>query len=174
MPRLQRILVPIDFSVSSENALRRAMTLAKAFGARVDALHVWEPSPYVSPTSLVWLRGEQRSFWEHMKRELEEKLTETVARVAKEEGFDAAAVRSTVVSGYTSETILSTIEEEEFDMVVMGTHGRTGLSHVLLGSVAERIIRIAPCPVMTIKTPAQEERSSEPEIPKGFETPTML
>lgn len=174
MSRLARILVPIDFSSSSENALRQALALARAFDAEIDTLHVWEPSPYVSPTSLVWLRGEQRSFWDHMKRELEEELEKTVTRVLDEEETDAVLVNSRVVSGYTSESILSAIADEGYDLVVMGTHGRTGLSHVLLGSVAERIVRVAPCPVMTIKTPKSDESSREPEIPKGFETPTML
>jgi len=173
MPELKRILVPIDFSTSSREALRRALALAPSFGARVDAMHVWEPSPYVSPDSLVWLRGEQRSFWEHMRHELEDKLRSTVATIVEEEGADEGSVTSRVVAGYTSEMLLSTLRDEGYDLIVMGTHGRTGLSHVLLGSVAERLVRMAPCPVMTIRS-HDEERASEPDLPKGFDTPTMV
>ncbi len=175
MPELKRLLVPMDFSEGSRLALRHALELAETFGAAVNALHVWEPSPYLSPDAVVWLKGEQQTFWAHAKHQLQERLQTTVAEVVAELPEEAGArpVATEVVSGYTSETILSTIREGGYDMVVMGTRGRTGLSHVLLGSVAERIVRMASCPVMTIK-PRESATDAEPDLPKGFDTPTMI
>lgn len=177
MPELKRILVPMDFSDCSREALRQALELAAPFGAATHALHVWEPSPYLSPDSLVWLEGEQKSFWQHMRRELEERLKATVDAVVSEtpeQTEPRAAVETEVVTGYASETILSTIRDGDYDMVVMGTRGRTGLTHVLLGSVAERIVRLAACPVMTIQPGKASSRSEGPDLPQGFDTPTML
>ncbi|HHH30424.1 MAG TPA: universal stress protein [Polyangiaceae bacterium] len=174
MPELKRILVPVDFSTCSREALRQAIELAASFDAEVHAVHVWEPSPYVSPDSLVWLNGEQKSFWDHMRLQLIEQLRAAVDEAVSASGSKPAVIATKVVSGYTSETILSTVRDEGFDMVVMGTHGRTGLTHVLLGSVAERIVRLASCPVMTIKPCEPSKDSGAPELPKGFDTPTML
>ena len=149
MPELKRILVPVDFSDASRDALRHALELATTFDADVHALHVWEPSPYLSPDAVVWLKGEQQSFWEHMKHQLDERLNATVGEVVTETSSDTHRhVETEVVSGYTSETILSTIREGGFDMVVMGTRGRTGLERLRLGSVAEQVLRQAPCPVL--------------------------
>ncbi len=160
----KRILAPVDFSPCSERALASAVSLAAKSGARVDVLHLWEPTPYVSPTSLLYLQGEPQSFWDHMRHDLHRRLEGLVERCRG----DAAGVpvRTYVAAGYPSTAIIDQLEREPdeseppYDLVVMGTHGRSWLAHVLLGSVAARIVRHAPCPVLTVRT---HEPEGEPQ-----------
>jgi nucleotide-binding universal stress UspA family protein len=151
---IRRILIPVDFSDCSREALRHGLYWARALGAEIDLLHIWEPSPYVSPASLVWLNGEQRSFWEHMQRELRQQLQQLLDGVR---GDDATPVKLRVMAGYVSQTILRAVEDDVYDLVVMGSHGRRGLSRWLLGSVAERVVRLAHCPVLTLHAPPKAE-----------------
>ncbi len=171
----KRILAPVDFSPCSEHALRHAFAFAAKCGARVDVMHVWEPSPYVSPTSLVYLNGEQKSFWDHMQRELQDKLAALVERCRGEAA--GVPVEINVEAGYTSTNILEALRTHPYDLAVMGTHGRTWLAHVLLGSVAARVVRHAPCPVLTVRVPEDQknERQGEEKTPgRGFETLTQI
>lgn len=169
----QRILVPVDFSPCSEHALELAFGFADKVGAKLDVLHVWEPSPYVSPSSLVYMNGEQKSFWDHMQRELNQQIDALVERTRGE--AKGVVVERYVEAGYTSGNILEALEQRPYDLVVMGTHGRNWLAHVLLGSVATRIVRHAPCPVLTVRAPHPEnvKREDKPDD-RGFETPTHI
>lgn len=168
-----RILVPVDFSSCSEHALRAAFAFAAKAGARLDVLHVWEPSPYVSPTSLVYLNGEQQSFWDHMRRELSQQLNEMVKR-CRADAQDVVA-DTHVEAGYASSNILEAAARH--DLVVMGTHGRGWLAQTLLGSVAARVVRSAPCPVLTVKEPKRDDKpTTRDDRPpgRGLDTPTHL
>jgi universal stress protein A len=152
----QRILIPVDFSDCSREALRHGLFWARKLGAEVELLHIWEPSPYISPASLVWLNGEQRSFWEHMQRELRQQLQEMVD---EQRSPDDPHVHVRIAAGYVSQSILRALEgPRRYDLVVMGSHGRRGLSRLLLGSVAERVVRLATCPVLTVRVPDDEAR----------------
>lgn len=155
MLSIKRILVPVDFSEGSRCALRKAVMMAETFDAQIDVLHVWEPSPYVSPSQLVWMSGESCVFSDRMHAEFEQRVRQLVSEEAPEH---EARINVIVRAGYTSHDILETLRDEHYDLVVMGTHGRTGLSHLILGSVAERIVRMAPCPVMTIRVTTKKER----------------
>ncbi|MCA9619997.1 MAG: universal stress protein [Myxococcales bacterium] len=143
----KRILVPIDFSATSRAAFERAKELAHELGSEEIALiTIWEPSPYLSPDQMVWLGGgDQESFWTHARRDLRERLE---AFAPRPEGEDYTLTYE-VVAGYPADSIVNAAASA--DLVVMGTHGRTGLFHALLGSVAERVVRLAPCPVLTLR-----------------------
>jgi universal stress protein A len=175
MRNLKRILVPTDFSSGSKRALELAVEMAQAFGASVHVIHIWEPSPYVSPDALVWLNSEQKSFWEHVKATCEMRLASVVAE-ATNEVENAPTISWEVVAGYTTESILAVASSGSCQLIVMGTHGRRGLKHVMLGSVAERVVRACPCPVMTVRAedPPAEDDQPDDETPRVFETPTML
>ena len=154
---MRRILAPMDFSEASREALRYAVMLAERLDANLEVLHVWEPSPYVSPSALVWLQGEQQSFWEHVERDLSRRLRAWVVEIADGK---TSHISTRVEAGYTSQAILKAAEQGRFDLIVMGTHGRAGLSHLLLGSVAQRVSRLAPCPVLTVRAQRPDRESS--------------
>jgi len=138
------ILVPLDFSAHSVTALDRAMDFAKAFGAKIHLLHSYAvPVHGVMPYDFVVPDG----LWDEIRKAAESKLEEFRQRIVSA-GVEAT---SEVSPALPSEAILAAAGEIGADLIVMGTHGHTGLKHVLLGSVAERIIRLAPCPVLTLK-----------------------
>lgn len=151
MKAFRKILVPVDFSPSSRVALEYAVTLAARFQSTVDVLHCWEVPAYLRPDLTVWSGEVSLTLADHARREAEKAMKEFLADVKPAEGIQIAP---RVVSGAPYVTILGAIEEGKCDLVVMGTHGRTGLSHMLLGSVAERVVRHAHCPVMTVRAKA--------------------
>lgn len=174
MSRIQRILVPIDFSAASRTALEHAAALAKAFDASIDILHVWEPAPAVTPAQLGWMAADAGTFCARIERELAERAEALVAEVAPDL---RGRIRIVVEAGYVAHTILGRLETEPYDLVVMGTHGRRGLKHLVLGSVAERLVRQAPCPVLTTRAvptteevDASDEAIEEPQL----DTPTHI
>jgi nucleotide-binding universal stress UspA family protein len=147
--QLRKILVPVDFSLGSVQVVEHALQLAQAFGAGLELLHVWEIPGYVRPDLTVWVGDVSGSFAEHARRD----ATERMAELLDAHGLtDRDDVVTRLVCGTPYASILGALETEEFDLVVMGTHGRGGLSHALLGSVAERVVRHAPCPVLTVRT----------------------
>jgi nucleotide-binding universal stress UspA family protein len=161
---IQRILVPVDFSEGSRAAVRYAVFLAETFGASIDVMHVWEPTPYVPAHQLGWLGNETRSFWQQMSDALGRQLDELLRDVAPD---TTVRIDRRVEAGYVAESILHKLERGEHDLVVMGTHGRTGLRHVLLGSVAERIVRLSPTPVLTVRVPRDAEAKAAREREKA-------
>lgn len=147
---LKTILVPVDFSPDSERALEVAVDLAKTFGARVQLLHCYPINVGgISPYGLVLSDDFDREFREAAGR----KLGEWREKVAAE----SVEVEEILTPMFPSEAIAQTAQERGADLVVMGTRGLTGLKHVVLGSVAERTIRIAPCPVLTVKSDRERE-----------------
>jgi nucleotide-binding universal stress UspA family protein len=143
---LRKILVPTDFSTSAEQALDWAASLAEHYQAEIVLLHV------LPPASLMWaadLDAEQR-----MEQELAQLWTQTEARL-QQEAVDLQGggkkVTPLVVRGQPFHEICEVAKGHQVNVIVMGTHGRTGLSHVLLGSVAERVVRHACCPVLTVR-----------------------
>lgn len=140
----RKILVPVDFSDHSARAVEVARELAKAFGAKLVLLHCYQVNPgAVSPYGIVLPEGFDREVREAAARRLEEWRQEASA-----DGLDVEARLS---STFPSMGISDAASEEKVDLVVMGTRGLSGLKHVLLGSVAERTLRTAPCPVLTVK-----------------------
>lgn len=136
--KCQHILVPVDFSSDAERALDCAIGLAQQFQSRVTLLHVI----YLPEAAEVNLAAYLRQ----VKAEMEQEIIACQKRVE-----DAGvAVDALVIHGVPSHKIVEIAGDKQADLIVMGTHGRTGIQHLLIGSVAERVVRLAPCPVMVI------------------------
>jgi nucleotide-binding universal stress UspA family protein len=140
----------MDFSEHSDKAVRFATTLANKFGARVALLHVVE-DPLVTGA---W-RAE--AFVSNMPELLSGLITSAQAHldeVKKDLAAHGYVVETAVIAGQPARSIVEHATSGDFDLIVMGTHGRTGLSHALLGSVAERVVQKAPCAVLTVRASA--------------------
>jgi len=146
---IRHILAPTDFSDSSKKAISDALDLAQTFGATLSLLHVLEPSPYLGEFTLP-------TMGEELLGDLERQASTALAQLLPEAQQAKIEVTRAVAIGSPSQTIVETAEAEHVDLIVMATHGRTGLSHLLIGSVAERVVRTAPCPVLTIRPPAEK------------------
>ncbi len=146
---LRTILVPTDFSSSADEALRFAEELARVHGARLLLLHACEIGGGISPSADVWPAGgrEPVTVEAYVKAEARAMLDERAARL-RTGGLD---VDVEVVLGEPGRAIVE-VGAARADAIVMATHGRTGLSHALLGSVAERVVRRSSVPVMTFRT----------------------
>ena len=146
MSRIRRILHPTDFSRASGAAFKKALDLAKASKAELLVVHVLAPTvpmvgdAYVSPEVYEDLAASARA---HGKKNVD-----ALVAKAKKAGVRA---KSVLLEGVPHEQIARTARRQRADLVVMGTHGRTGLAKLFLGSVAGRVIAIAPSPVMTVR-----------------------
>ncbi len=148
MVEIRRILCPIDFSDTSRQALGHAIALARWYGSQVTALHVFNPAVLLEPIVLVdfpdtfTLSGKDR---ESLQQQLRLWL----------EGAGAAGLKSDALvrEGHPSRDILECAATLPADLIVMGTHGRGGFERLVLGSVAEKVLRKAPCPVLTVPPP---------------------
>lgn len=144
MNRIQNILVPVDFSDHSGRALDMAVSLAKSLGATLELLHCYQlTANMIPPYGVVIPEGFDRGVREAAASRLEQWREKAAA-----EGVE---VRARLCMIYPSLGIVDAAEELGADLIVMGTRGRAGIKHVLLGSVAERVLRRAPCPVVTVK-----------------------
>lgn len=149
MNAFQHILVPTDFGDASDRALELALDLASKFESKVTLLHAtWLPPYYYSAYAegLGWPTNELEG---QANKALDAAVTKAKARYPQVEG--------TLMAGEPWERILGASKERGADLIVMGTHGRRGLSHVFLGSVAEKIVRLSPIPVMTVCTEAERQ-----------------
>lgn len=145
----KRILVATDFSPGASAALDHAVDLAERFGATVVALHVWPPPTVLRADDALSLAGQPyQQLAELASRRASAEMDEFLAPLAEREGV---WFRRQVAMGDPAETIVEVATDGEFDLIVMGTHGRTGLKRMILGSVAEAVCRHAPCPVLTIR-----------------------
>jgi len=142
MPTVSRVLVPIDFSEHSEKALAYAVELAKGLGAKVHLVHVYPITAYAAPPLLpgpvVFAQ-----FRDESQRVFEELMT----RVKRDYSSE---LTGSLKEGVPHVEILRCASDIGADMIVMGTHGHTGIEHLLLGSVAERVVRGARVPVLTV------------------------
>jgi len=154
MLRLQRILVPVDFSYTSARALDVGIELAEALGAEVVVLHVWEPPRFAS-SSMMFIPAElsEEDIIERIHTEVQMRAVDFVG--GTEHSRDVS-IQTRVESGIAYTTIVDIAKHESIDLIVMGTHGRSGLTHFFIGSVAERVVRYADCPVLTIRAPNAE------------------
>ena len=141
----QRLLVPVDFSEHARLALIYAKDLARRFDARIDLLHVVEHTlqPGFYNTGLVTAHD--------LEPEMEARIREHLERFYREAPGAAADPYCFVVHGHAAVQIAEHAREQETDLIVIATHGLTGLEHFFLGSVTEKVVRTAPCPVFTAK-----------------------
>jgi len=151
----KKILWPTDFSEPSYTALKAADELARHFSARLLLLHVIPPVPiqYPYPDPPVASSFDVALYQQQLALQAEQLLEDLVAqRVSKEV---RAATR--VVTGEPPAEILRLAREEQADLIVIASHGLTGWRHLVFGSVAEKVVRFSPCPVLTIAAPRKEE-----------------
>ena len=156
MTRITLILVPTDFSVTADAALDYAIGLAEKFGASIQLLHVLDDPFVFEGMSAEAYIAEAPVLRTAMLEDARERLRH---RAAPRE--DGVQVEREVLFGHGARTIAEYAAERHVDLIVMGTHGRTGLAHFMLGSVAERLVRTAPCPVLTVKHPDAKGHRSE-------------
>ena len=143
------IVVPIDFSDHSLRALPYALGLAEKYSAEIKILYVNEPALQVS--DMAWVGVDDRA----LKDEHVSDAHKNMDRIVREQIPPEVSAEAVVRNGDSVEEIIQFAEEESADLIVMATHGRGGLSHILMGSTAEQVIRKAPCPVLTLKLPMQ-------------------
>jgi len=137
------ILLPTDGSDGIAQAATHAQALAERFDATVHVLSVVDTrNRFESPTS-----GLSTEAWKEAEAERAEHAIETTVAALPSD----LAVETAVVDGVPKTAILDYVDDEGMDMVVMGTHGRTGLDHYLIGSVAEKVVRRSPVPVVTVR-----------------------
>jgi nucleotide-binding universal stress UspA family protein len=141
---VQHFLVPIDFSPYAEHALDYAIALAQKLQARVIFLHVIQPPLVVGTDMDAW---PSPAFIEELETAIMSDMEGYLARVTSA-GLEGEI---TVVHGVPFQEILDTAKKRQVDLIIMGTHGRTGLPHVFLGSVTEKVVRLAPCPVLVAR-----------------------
>lgn len=141
------ILVPIDFSDKSMRALTYAIGFAEQFGAELRLLYVHEPMPRIS--DMAWQAANETETdtvrVERARKSIDEIIAERVP--------DSVAAKGEALIGSPTREITKFAKEINADLIIMATHGRTGLSHMLMGSTAEAVVRKAPCPVLTLKQP---------------------
>ncbi|MGD8861146.1 MAG: universal stress protein [Myxococcales bacterium] len=142
---VEHILCPVDFSDTSEFALTYAALLAKKLGARVTALHAFELGEGIYPDDAIPMRD---NLMQQLGPDLDRRLSELAARCDH-----GALIETLRVEGAAHRVICEQAEALGVDLIVMGTHGRSGLAHALLGSVTERVLRTAPVPVLTVRKP---------------------
>jgi universal stress protein A len=146
MSRFRRILHPSDFSRASGNAFSRSVELAKANRAELIIVHVWSPvmpisgDGYIPPKAYDEMVAAARG-------EAKKHLDALVAKARKA----GARAKGLLLEGVPFEVITRAAKAQRADVVVIGTHGRTGLARFFMGSVAERVVGMAPCPVMTVR-----------------------
>jgi nucleotide-binding universal stress UspA family protein len=143
---IKTILTPTDFSVHAEHAFRWALAMAADWNAHIVLLHV-APLLYLAYSESLYLMDPAK-----MENELITEAEKRLGELVHQQGT-TGTIETRAVVGEPVWEICRAVEREHADLIVMGSHGRTGLSHVLLGSVAERVMRYAPCPVLIVRLP---------------------
>jgi len=145
---IKNVLVATDFSEWSDAAIIYARALAGTFGARLHILHAVE---FVATADVMGVAVPDlyKGVESAARQQLEGLISETDREI-----FGARPVL--VTGGTPAQAIIDYAKKAEIDLIVLGTHGRRGLSHMVMGSVAERVVRLAPCPVLTVRQPERE------------------
>ena len=146
MLNIRTILVPVDFEEASDRAVQAAAELAKTFGAKVVLMHAYElpfyPYPGASPVGTT-----------DLPRAIRDAATAGLDVIAARIKDKVAVVETLLRAGPPADEILAVAKDKRVDLIVMGTHGRTGIAHALLGSIAEKVLRRAELPVLTVHAP---------------------
>jgi len=151
MADLKKILVPTDFSEESERAAVYAVELARRYGANeVHCIHVSDIPADLLATSAYYMTGPSERFVEQVRQEGRKSLDAFTRK-----NFRDVPVKTVFLEGRPFVEIIRYARENQIDLIIISTHGRGGIKHALFGSVAEKVVRKAPCPVLVVK---QEER----------------
>lgn len=158
IPRpIRQILVPVDYSVHARNALAHAKSIAAEYRATIRVLHIIEPGVHSSFS----LAGGPSVF--ARDPEIEAKVASEMKQLLEEASGPSVPAEFHVVEGRAPVDIIGFAKRNDIDLIVMASHGLTGIEHFLMGSVAEKVIRMAPCPVFTVKAFGKRLTVSEPE-----------
>lgn len=151
MIKITNVLVATDFSEPSESALNYGREFARTFGATLHVLHVVENSMMLVGPEAVGVD------FAKLQSELESRAENTLNRIVTTEDREQLKAVTTVRAGSSPAfEIAGYAKTEGIDIILMGTHGRGVMAHLLMGSVAEKVVRIAPCPVLTVRHPEHE------------------
>jgi universal stress protein A len=157
----QQVLVPIDFSTVALDAVRAAKELATD-STEITLIHVFDPSPLTAPAT-----PDLTPRTKGLPADVERKVMKSLEQIRDRELAGIKKVELNIaVSRFPAKMICQYAEQQPIDLIILTTHGRTGLSHILLGSVAEEVIRKAPCPVLvmrSVKRGALQEAEKAPE-----------
>jgi len=152
MIAMKNVLVATDFGEASDNALAYGRELAARFGATLHVLHVAE-NIYITAFGA----ETYASFAPDLQRDIEANAHRRLAEaVVDSDGLGPATVPVVMTSGMPAYAIIDYARDHDIDLIIMGTHGREALQHLLMGSVAERVVRLSPCPVLTVRTPERD------------------
>lgn len=155
--RLQKIVLPTDFSGCANYALPYAASIARATGATIICVHVVEPVvPAVGYTGL----AEPMPIAD-ISDQLEDSAERQLPKLAECEECEGLKIEEVIVHGDAAAEIVRVAEEHEADLVVISSHGRTGLGRIIFGSTAEAVVRHATCPVLVVKPPPEEETEEQ-------------
>ncbi len=150
-----KILVAVDFSECSSYAFNYAIILAKQFQSEITIMHVIN-----EPVDLRGFYVPHVAF-DQLEREIEEGAIKMMEKFAQENMGDFSNYGTTITTGTPYEEIINKASEISASLIVIGTHGRTGIDHLIFGSTAERVVRGAPCPVLTIRLPSEKEGNTD-------------
>jgi nucleotide-binding universal stress UspA family protein len=152
MMTLKRILVPTDFGEAASTALSYGQALAHAFGATLHVLHVTQDM--FAPALGIELANGPAVL--DLQREVDAFARKELERLVGSEGDGPPTKLLILTSNAPAGLIVQYAKNQQIDLIVMGTHGRKAIEHFLMGSVAEKVVRTAPCPVLTVRTPERE------------------
>lgn len=144
---INKVLVPIDFSDYSKSALRYAVNFAKSFNAEIIVIYVVEPVIYPPDFSMGQIAMPS------INTEWDDRAKDELQKLAKSEIIGAVKVKTIIKTGKPFVEIIETAKEENVDLIIIATHGHSGVEHILFGSTAEKVVRKAPCPVLTLREP---------------------
>jgi len=150
MLEIKKILIPTDFSDYSRYALRYAVAFARSFGAKLFLFHSCEHSVLGAGTEAYHFSVPE--YMTEVEKNEKLRLEDWTAEVAREK----IEVEPLFAVGTAYSTIVDAAREMDVDMIILATHGRKGVSHLVFGSTAEKVVRLSPCPVLTIKYPEHE------------------
>jgi nucleotide-binding universal stress UspA family protein len=148
MISLKKILCPIDHSDCSKEALKYAVSFAMKDEAKLLLLHIIDIRSFNEGLDAMSTQVPNEETFEQLRVKLLDCIPEEIR--------DDLDVEAIVIQGIPFAEIISTAKEKEIDMIVIGSHGRTGISHMMLGSVSEKVVRKAPCPVLTVRQPGHK------------------
>ena len=151
MIKLERILFPTDFSATAEHALKYALTFASEHKAKLYVMHVIPNSD-----SPVVFGEDGESISPPSFEKMEVKAKELMQQLIPERYVKELEIENIIVQGGPLKEILKIVKKYNIDLITMASHGRKGISHMLMGSLAEKVVQMATCPVLTIKHPEHE------------------